>query len=230
MDRRTIKVVITGSTGMVGEGVLNECLRHSQVSEILLINRVSSGIVHPKLKEIIHADFEDLSPISSELLGYNTCFFCLGATSVGISKSAYYHIAYKIPMSFGSTMKALNPDMTFCYISGAGTDRSGKSRMGWARVKGKTETDLKNLAFYQFYALRPLFLTPTRGLKKAHGFYRYISWLFPIGRLIYPDGFCTLKELALTMIRLGYCGYQCDVLTGKNIIALAEADNRVFGF
>src|SRR5260221_14175957 len=140
-----LKVIITGATGMVGEGVLHECLLHPMVEEVLIINRKPYGIVHPKLKEIIHSDFFDISAIESRLIGYNACFFCLGVSSIGMKEPEYYRLTYTLTINFAQTLSKLNRDMTFCYVSGSGTDSSEKGKSMWARVKGKTENELMKL-------------------------------------------------------------------------------------
>jgi uncharacterized protein YbjT (DUF2867 family) len=216
-----IKAIVTGATGMVGEGVMHECLQNPYVEQVLVINRKPSGVYHPKLKEIIHADFFDLSAISDKLTGYNACFFCLGVTSVGKKADEYYKLTYTLTMHVAETLVKLNPDMTFCYISGAGTDSKEKGN-GWAAVKGKTENDLMKLPFKQVYALRPGFIKPIEGLSNTHSYYKYINWLFPIGRALYPNGFCTLKELAAAMIHIVNQPYPKKVIEGKDIIALAK--------
>jgi uncharacterized protein YbjT (DUF2867 family) len=216
-----IKAIVTGATGMVGEGVMHECLQNPYVEQVLVINRKPSGVYHPKLKEIIHADFFDLSAISDKLTGYNACFFCLGVTSVGKKADEYYKLTYTLTMHVAETLVKLNPDMTFCYISGAGTDSKEKGN-GWAAVKGKTENDLMKLPFKQVYALRPGFIKHIEGLSNTHSYYKYINWLFPIGRALYPNGFCTLKELAAAMIHIVNQPYPKKVIEGKDIIALAK--------
>ena len=219
--KTAIKAIVTGATGMVGEGVMHECLQNPDIEQVLVINRKASGISHPKLKEIIHADFFDLSAIRDQLTGYNACFFCLGVTSVGKKADEYYKLTYTLTMHVAETLVKLNPDMTFCYISGAGTDSKEKGK-GWAAVKGKTENDLMKLPFKQVYALRPGFIKPIEGLSNTHSYYKYINWLFPIGRAFYPNGFCTLKELAAAMIHVVNQPYSKKVIEGKDIIALAK--------
>jgi uncharacterized protein YbjT (DUF2867 family) len=219
--KTAIKAIITGATGMVGEGVMYECLQNPDVEQVLVINRKASGVSHPKLKEIIHADFFDLSAIRDQLTGYNACFFCLGVTSVGKKADEYYKLTYALTMHVAETLVKLNPGMTFCYISGAGTDSEEKGK-GWAAVKGKTENDLMKLPFKQVYALRPGFIKPIEGLSNTHSYYKYINWLFPIGRALYPNGFCTLKELAAAMIHIVNQPYPKKVIEGKDIIALAK--------
>jgi hypothetical protein len=222
MSKTPLRVIITGTTGMVGEGVLHECLQHPDVAAVLVINRKPCGITHPKLKEVIHADFYDLSSVEEQLSGYNACYFCLGISSVGLSKEDYYKITYTLTMHVGNTLSKLNKDMTFCYVSGAGTDSTEQGRSNWARVKGKTENDLRKLPFYKFYAFRPGFIKPTPGLKQTHSFYKYINWLFPIGRALSPGGFCTMQELGLAMIHVTQRGNNYDIIEGKDIIALAK--------
>lgn len=217
-----IKAIITGATGMVGEGVLHICLGDPRVSAVLIVNRKPLGLQHPKLKEIIHADFFDLSPIERELAGYNACFFCLGVSSVGMKEDAYYRVTHTLTLHMATTLARLNQDMTFCYISGAGTDSTEKGRSMWARVKGKTENDVMQLPFRRAFAVRPGFIKAIPGLLHTHPFYKYISWLFPLGRTLYPSGFCTLQELGLAMIRLAEEGYGHGVITGKDIIELGK--------
>ncbi len=142
-----IKAIITGVTGMVGEGVLHECLLHPDVESVLVINRKPCGVKHEKLKEIIHKDFFDLSSIEDQLSGYNACYFCAGVSSVGKKEDEYKRITYDLTLNFAKTLLKLNPDMTFCYVSGVGTDSTEKGRSMWARVKGKTENDLLKLRF-----------------------------------------------------------------------------------
>jgi uncharacterized protein YbjT (DUF2867 family) len=216
-----IRAIITGTTGMVGEGVMHQCLQHPDVEAVLIINRKPSGYLHPKLKEIVHANFFDLSAIEDQLSGYNACYFCLGISSVGISKDDYYKTTYTLTLNVAQTLVKQNPDMTFCYVSGAGTDSKEKGT-GWAAVKGKTENDLMKLPFKQVFAFRPGFIKPIKGLSKTHSFYKYINWLYPIGRALYPAGFTTLQELAQAMINITKQGYPAKVMEGKDIITLAK--------
>ncbi|MEO6037312.1 MAG: NAD-dependent epimerase/dehydratase family protein [Saprospiraceae bacterium] len=222
MHTNKIRAIITGATGMVGEGVLHECLLHPQVEAVLVINRKPGGVEHPKLKEIIHADFFDFSPIEEQLRGYNACFFCLGVSSVGISAEDYFKMTHTLTLHVAETLSRLNDDMTLCYISGAGTDSSEKGRSRWARVKGKTENDLMRLPFKQVFNFRPGFIKPTPGLKNTLKPYRYLGWLFPIGRALVPGAFCTLREIGLAMIHIVGRGTERQVLEGKDIIALAK--------
>ena len=217
-----IKVIITGATGMVGEGVLHECLHHPAVSSILVINRKPSGVNHSKVKEIIHSDFYDLSPIESQLEGYNACFFCLGTTSIGKNEAEFTKVTYDLTMHVAENLCKLNPDMTFCYISGAGTDSTEKGRTMWARVKGKTENDLMKLPFKRVYNFRPGYMQPTPGLKNTLPYYKYVSWLYPILRPIFPNHMSTLSEMGLAMIHSVNRGYGKQILEVKDIVVLAK--------
>ena len=142
---------------MVGEGVLLECLNHPEVEQVLVINRKPGGVSHPKLREVLHTDFFDLAPIEPQLIGYNACFFCLGVSSLGMSKEDYKRITYDLTLNAGQVLARLNPEMTFCYVTGAGTDSSEQGRIAWARVKGATENALMRL-FKQSYMFRPGFM------------------------------------------------------------------------
>ena len=217
-----IRAILTGATGMVGEGVLHECLQHPSVSAVLVINRKPCGVVHPKLKEIIHANFYDFSTIESQLSGYNACFFCLGTTSVGKNEADYTKITYTLTMNFAKILSNQNTDMTFCFVSGSGTDNTEKGRQMWARVKGKTENDLMKLPFKAVYNFRPGFMQPTAGLKNTLSAYKYLSWLYPLLRPIFPKFMSSLREVGLAMIHAVTKGYHKQVLEVTDIIALAK--------
>jgi hypothetical protein len=216
-----LRVIITGATGMVGEGVLHECLTAPEVESILLLNRRPSGFVHPKVAEVVHTDLFDLTAIEDKLTGYNACFFCLGTTSVGKSNEEYFRTTYELTMQVATTLSRLNGNMTFCYISGAGTNSSEKGGSNWSRVKGKVENDLKLLPFEKVYNFRPGFMKPTPGLKNTLGFYKYINWLYPILRPLMPGMLGTLKELGLGMIHATAYGFPKQTLEVKDIRAAA---------
>jgi hypothetical protein len=217
-----LKAILTGATGMVGEGVLYECLLHDDVEQVLVIGRRSCNISHPKLKEIIHANLYDLSSVEDQLKGYDACFFCLGTTAVGKKEAEYYKITYELTMHFATTLCKYNPGMTFCYISGAGTDSTEKGRMMWARVKGKTENDLVKLPFKKVYHFRPGIIKPTKGLKNTLGFYKYLGWLIPVIKLVAPNMVSSLKELGLAMINAAGKGYEKNILEVKDINAIRK--------
>jgi uncharacterized protein YbjT (DUF2867 family) len=222
MQHSLIKAIITGSTGMVGEGVLHECLANINVSEVLVINRRPCGVKHEKLKEIIHGDFYDFSSIEEDLKGYNAAFLCLGVTSVGKKEPEYFKLTHTLTLNFAETLAKVNKEMTICYISGIGTDSSEKGKTMWARVKGKTENDLMKLPFDKVFPFRPGFIKPIKGLKNTHKFYAYVNWMFPIGRLIYPKAFCTLEEVGNAMIHSVYSEESRKIIEGTEIIELAK--------
>jgi hypothetical protein len=221
MHEQKIKVIITGATGMVGEGVLHECLQHPLVEKVLIVNRRPAGITHPKLKEIIHQDFFDISAIADQLKGYDACFFCLGVSSVGMNESEYYNLTYTLTLKFATTLSRVNPGMIFEYISGASTDSTEKGRLMWARVKGKTENDLMKLPFRKVYNFRPGYMHPTPGLKNTNKYYKYITWLYPILRRIAPNSVSKLSEVGLAMINAAVYGYDKQVLEVRDINVLA---------
>ncbi|MDB5201243.1 MAG: epimerase [Ferruginibacter sp.] len=215
-----INPIITGATGMVGEGVLHECLSHPDVGKILVINRKPCGVSHPRLTEIIHDNFFDLSPVKMQLAGYDSCLFCLGVSSVGKNEAEFTRFTYDLTMHFAKTVLEVNPGMSFCYISGSGTNAQGK--MMWARVKGKTENDLMALPFKAVYAFRPGFMKPTAGLKNTLSAYKYFGWLFPLLQTFFSGYVSTLAQLGQAMIRAAAEGYPKTVLEVKDIVALAN--------
>jgi uncharacterized protein YbjT (DUF2867 family) len=220
-----LAVIITGATGMVGEGVLYECLHHTEVEKVLVITRTPCGYSHPKLTEIIHSDFSDISSLNDRLKGYNACYFCLGVTALGKSEAEYTRLTYTLTLNFATTLAALNPDMTFCYISGAGTDSTEKGRTMWSRVKGKTENDLMKLPFRQVYNFRPGGIKPFLPPKPSQTYYKtykYLGWLFSLLKVIAPNLVITLKDLAAAMINASLIGYSKNILEIKDIKILAK--------
>ena len=207
---------------MVGEGVLHECLQHPDVESILLLNRKPSGIDHPKVKEIIHGDFFDLNSIQENLSGYNTCFFCLGVSSVGMKEPEYTKLTYTLTMHVAKTLSQQNKEMFFCYISGAATDSSEKGSSMWARVKGKTENDLMKLPFKKVYNFRPGYMQPTPGLKNVLKYYGYISWMYPAFKRLFPKYVSTLSELGLAMIHASSRGFEKNIIEVSDILKLSK--------
>jgi len=224
-----LKVIITGATGMVGEGVLYQCLNHPEVEKILVITRHSCGYTHPKLTEIILIDFSGISALNDRISGYNACYFCLGVTSLGKKEAEYARLTYELTLNFATTLARLNPDMTFCYVSGAGTDSSEKGRTMWARVKGKTENDLMNLPFKKVYNFRPAGIRPLLPLKPSQTFYKtykYVAWLFPVMEVISPNFVVNLKDLAIAMINSSLIGYSKNILEVRDIKMLAKSNTK----
>lgn len=215
-----IKTIITGTTGMVGEGVMHECLNHPDVESVLVINRRSGNVQHPKLKEIIHDNFYDLSSIKDKLSGYNACFFCLGTTSVGKNEKDYTKITFDLTKEFADTLHELNPDMTFCYVSGSKTDSSEKGKIMWARVKGRTENYLMSL-FSNAYMFRPALIIPTKGLNNTLTLYKFFAPLIPFVKVFLPSYICSLREIGLAMINSVLKGYDEKILEVNDIKKLA---------
>lgn len=218
-------VIITGATGMVGKGVLLECLDHTEIKEVLVIGRNTVGIKHPKLKELIHQDFTDFTAVSNQLTGYDACFFCLGVSAAGLKEEQYKRITYDFTLTLAKTLFAINPEMTFNYVSGVGTDSTEKGRMMWARVKGKTENDLLKMGFRQAFMFRPGMIIPLRGIKSATKSYQfmydYFMWLVKIVKKVSPNSVVTTTQIGEAMINSVQKGYNKKVLEPKDIIILS---------
>ena len=217
-----IRAIITGATGMVGEGVLHECLLSDEVEKVLVINRKPCGVTHPKLSEIIHPNFFNFSSIEGQLGNYNACFFCLGVTSIGLNEQEYTSLTYDLTMHVATTLVKLNPEMTFCYVSGGSTDSSEKGKVMWARVKGKTENDLMKLPFKKVYAFRPGYMQPTKGLKNTLKYYKYLDWMYPFWKLVFPKHVSTLKEVGIAMINTVNKGPDKSVIEVTDILKLSK--------
>jgi hypothetical protein len=217
-----IRCVIFGATGMVGEGVLIKALSSEIVESILVIGRRSCGIIHEKLKELIHHDFFDYSSIEEQLAGYNACFFCLGVSSVRMKEPDYHRITFDLTRQAATTLARLNPDMTFCYVSGTGTDSSENGRLMWARVKGKTENQLKKLPFKAVYLFRPGLMKPVAGQRNVKIIYKLLGSLYPLWKFLSPKNVCTLEEVGLAMIQVIIRGYPKPILENLDITRLAK--------
>jgi uncharacterized protein YbjT (DUF2867 family) len=218
-----MRVIVTGASGMVGEGVLHECLKSNLVKEVVVLGRKSCGVTHVKLKEILHSNFHDLSPIADQLKGFDACYFCAGVSSVGKKEEEFYHLTYALSMHVAETLVKQNSNMTFCYVSGAGTDSSEKGRLMWARVKGKTENDLMKLPFAQVYNFRPGIIESGKGMKNTIKLYNYFKWMIPIIKLISKNGVVSLAEIGQAMINAATKGYKKQLLEVKDIKELAAS-------
>ena len=217
-----IKIIVTGASGMVGEGVLLTCLQRDDVDAVLVVGRKPCGTVHPKLKEILHQDFFNLAPIENQFNGYDACLFCLGVSSLGMKEEEYYKLTYILTINFAQTLVKQNSSMTFCYISGASTDSSEKGKSMWARVKGKTENDLMKMDFKRVYNFRPGGLQPVPGQKNTLRIYSYLGWLTPIIKFIAPNSICKLEELGNSMVNAVTKGYEKQILEVRDILALSK--------
>lgn len=222
-DNKTMKVILTGTTGMVGEGVLLECLNHPKIDKILSVSRKPSGRSDPKLSEYIIPDFMDLQNDDETGKGYDACFYCAGVSSVGMDEGTYRRITYDTTLHFAKILSNQNPDMTFVYVTGAGTDSSEQGRLMWARIKGKTENDLMKLPFKAVYNFRPAFMKSTTGQQNLPSFYKYFEWLYHVFKVVYPKGVCTLKQVGVAMIKSVDKGYDKHVLEVNDIKELADA-------
>ena len=219
-----IRAIVTGASGMVGEGVLHECLRDPGVEAVLVLGRKSCGWTDAKLTELLVPDFFDLAAVADRLKGWNACFFCLGVSSVGMDEGKYSRLTHDLTLNFARTAARLNSDMTFCYVTGEGTDSTEKGRSMWARVKGRTENDLRKLPFKAAYAFRPGYMQPTPGLKHTQKYYAYIGWAYPALRALFPKHVSTLRELALAMLAAAKGRLDKPVAEVSDIVRLAAAD------
>ena len=216
-----MNVILFGASGMVGQGVLRECLLDSEVTSVLSIVRNSTGQQHPKLREIVHKDFLDFSPIESELLGFDACFFCLGVSSAGMSEEKYRRVTYDIALAAAETLARLNPKMTFVFISGAGTDSSEHGRVMWARVKGQTENALLRLPFKAAYMFRPGVIVPLHGIKSRTALYRIpyavMGPLLPLLQALIPKYVTTTEKLGRAMLIAAKRGAPKTILESSDI-------------
>ncbi len=221
-----IKAIIYGASGMVGKGVLLECLESPDVESVLLIGRSACGITHPKIKEILHRDFNDYSGIEEQLKGYDTCYFCLGVSAFRMSEEDYSRITYDFTLSAAQTLVRLNPDMTFCYVSGTGTDSSEKGRIMWARVKGKTENDLLKLPFKKAIMFRPGFIQPMKGITSRTKLYRLtytvFGFLYPLLNALFPNQITNTTKVGQAMINAVIRGTDHTYLENRQINQLAN--------
>lgn len=217
-----MKVIITGATGMVGEGISLVCLNHPEIQEVLLIVRRTCGLNHPKLKEIILKDFSRVEEIQEQLIGYDACFFCAGISSVGHSEESFYEGTYNVVVPFASTLSKINPGSSFIYVSGAGTDSSEQGRIMWARVKGKTENALSKLPFASVHNFRPGFMRPVKGQKQIKGWLKLAYVLWPIFIGLFPSWSCKLEEVALAMIHLAKTKTKISTVEVKDMKGFAK--------
>jgi len=214
------RVILTGATGMVGEGVLLECLKNPAVEHVLIVGRRPYGVTHEKLEECIVSDFTDLSGVEDRLRGYDACFYCAGVSSAGMSETDYTRVAYDMVLRFAETLARLNPKMIFTHVTGAHTDSTEKGRVMWARVKGRAENALTRLPFAEVYNFRPGLMKPTPGQRSIKTLYRVGLVLLPILRLFMP--MLTLEQVGLAMIHAVTKGYEKKELEVSDIAALAQ--------
>ena len=218
-----IRVIVFGATGMVGEGVLLKALNHEYVESVLVIGRRPCMVTHAKLREIIHHDFFDYYGIEEQVKGYDACFFCLGVSSMGMNKHEYSRITYDLTMQAATVLSRHNPTMTFCYVSGAGTDSTEQGRIMWASVKGRTENHLAKLPFKSVYSFRPGIMKPSKGQRNVKPLFRVLAWPYPLWKILFPRAVSTIADVGLAMINATLYGYSKKVLENLDIAQLAKA-------
>lgn len=217
-----MKIILFGATGMVGQCILNECLKSTIIEEILIIGRRSCGIKNTKINEIIHNNFLDYSVVEKEFKAYDACFYCLGVSSVGMSKEKYYNITYNYTLAVAEVLSWQNPNIRFAFISGAGTDGTEKSKVNWARVKGKAENVLRDYQFKSLSLFRPAYIKAMDGVKPSYSINKYFDWLlYPVLKTFFPKTVITSRELGLAMINSIFQKEKVKVLESSEIKKLA---------
>lgn len=222
-----MKAILFGATGMVGSGVLQACLDDSRVEAVLVVGRSACGVSHPKVQELLHADFFDYTAIQARWVAYDVCFFCLGVSSVGMDAAAYRRMTYDLTLAAARSMLAVNPHLTFCYVSGSGTDSSEQGRVRWARVKGETENALLALPFKAAYMFRPGYIQPLNGVRSKtrlyQAIYDVVAPLYPLLRLM-PRWVTSSSAIGHAMIRVAAEGYPSPILESLDINRVARAE------
>jgi uncharacterized protein YbjT (DUF2867 family) len=219
-----MKIILFGATGMVGQGVLRECLLDPSVESVLAVGRSPTGQRHAKLREIVHGNFLDYSGVESQLAGFDACFFCLGVSSVGMDEERYRHLTYDITMAAAKTLAKLNPGMVFTYVTGRGTDSTEQGRLMWARVKGKTENDLLKLPFKAAYMFRPAGIQPLHGVRSktpwVQAIYLVTAPLLSLLNRTSPNYMTTTEQVGRAMIKVARDGFPKPVLESEDINAV----------
>jgi uncharacterized protein YbjT (DUF2867 family) len=221
-----MKVILFGATGMVGQGVMRECLLDPEVESVLAIGRNATGKQHEKLHDIVCGDFSDFSAIEGQLSGYDVCFFCLGVSAAGMSEQDYRRVTYDFTMAAAQSLLRRNPGMTFIYVSGAGTDSTGHGRMMWARVKGRTENALLQMPFKAAYMFRPAYIQPLHGIRTKtkwyRAFYAVMGPLYPLWKALLPQYVTTTEQVGRAMIKVAKHGAPKRVLENQDINSICQ--------
>lgn len=224
-----MNVVVLGASGMVGRGALIECLESAEVRSVLAVGRRSCGVAHPKLRELRVPDLAHLATFADELTGYAACFFCVGVSAAGMSEATYRRVTYDLTVDAAGLLADLNPGLTFCYVSGQGTDGTGRSRFMWARVKGETENELLRMPM-KAYMFRPGFIQPMKGTRSKTAayrvFYAFTKPFFPVFGRLFPRHVTTTVNVGRAMIQAALRGYPKSVLETPDINALAADAGR----
>ena len=214
-----LKIILTGSTGRVGEGVLFECLNNQAVDEVLIVNRKHYELKHPKLKELLVSDFFQIGSFIEQIKGYDACFYCAGISSVGLSEKEYTEITFDTTLHFAKALVAVNPSMVFIFVSGQNTDSTETGRIMWARVKGKTENALGRLPFKKQYNFRPGAMLPVKEQRNSRRLYQIAAQII---HFFSPKSVLTLQEVGMAMIHLTQAAYPFHTLEIKDIKSLAK--------
>jgi uncharacterized protein YbjT (DUF2867 family) len=216
-----MNVLILGATGMVGQGVLRECLLDDGVTRVVTLGRTATGQSHPKLEEIVHADLFHLSAIEARLRGFDACFYCLGVSAAGLSEAEYSRVNYEMTLAVAEALVRTSPGLTFVYVSGAGTDGTERGRTMWARVKGRTENALLRVPFRSAYMLRPGLIVPLHGVQSKTRLYRVFYTMLgpalPLLRKLFPRAVVTTEQVGRAMLRLARAGYSKQVLEAADL-------------
>jgi uncharacterized protein YbjT (DUF2867 family) len=225
-----VKVLLFGGSGMVGQGVLRECLRDPGVDAVVSVVRRATGQIDPKLREVVHENLFEIGPIAPDLAGFDACFFCLGVTSAGMTEADYRRVTFDLTLGIARALAAKNPAMTFVYVSGAGTDSSGRGRLMWARVKGETENALLRLPFKAAFMFRPAAIQPLHGIRSRTGLYQaiYVATrpLLPLLRRWFPRYVTTTEEVGLAMLDVARHGAPAPIVENADINDLARRSRR----
>jgi len=221
-----MRVIIFGATGMVGKGVLLECLDAARIDRVLLVSRHPIDVSHPKLREIVHQDFFDFVSIQSQFVDADACFFCLGVSSVGMSEREYHHLTYDLTLAAATALASVAaPRLTFCYVSGEGTDSTERGRAAWARTKGKTENALLRLPFKAAFMFRPGYIQPLKGIRSKTRWYQaiydVIGPFYPLFRRLLPRYVTTTVNIGRAMIQVAATGYSKQILSSADINQLS---------
>jgi uncharacterized protein YbjT (DUF2867 family) len=222
-----MKVALFGATGMVGAGALLECLADPRVESVLVVSRTTADRTHPKIREVLHPDFFDYTTLKTAFASCDACFFCLGVSAIGMSEAAYSQLTYDLTLAAATTMVVANPRMTFCYISGVGTDSTERGKTMWARVKGRTENALLALPFKAAFMFRPGYIQPVEGVRSKTGWYQAVynvlAPTYPLLRRLFPGSVTTTANLGRALIQVAASGYPKSILYARDINLLAES-------
>jgi uncharacterized protein YbjT (DUF2867 family) len=222
-----MNILLFGASGMVGRGALLECLKSDRVRSVLVVGRTSCGVADAKVREIIHGDFFDFSPMRNEFASVDACFFCLGVSSAGMNEDDYYRLTYDLTLAAAQSIAEANTRLTFCYVSGTGTDSTERGRSMWARVKGKTENALMRMPFKAAYMFRPAYIQPLDGIRSKTRLYQSlynVVWpLYPVLRRVFPRYVTNTRNVGRAMIQVAIAGYPRPILESVDINRLAES-------